>query len=127
MGISAHPPQNGKATLLFATWPLILCRRRPNLPHTFACSTIGPAGLNLRRFAGVSEAGARSRNPERSSRRILTSGFGTGRSRLRGHLDLCITAGPRQIHTFHAEPNVGPKPRPLLLPNNPNPLFPSPY
>jgi hypothetical protein len=27
------------------------------LPHTFACSTIGPAELNLRRFAGVSEAG----------------------------------------------------------------------
>ena len=28
-------------------WPL-LCRRRPTLPHTFACSTIGPAGLNFR-------------------------------------------------------------------------------
>ena len=28
--------------------------------------SIGPAGLNLRRFAGVSEAGARSRNPEHS-------------------------------------------------------------
>jgi hypothetical protein len=27
---------------------LILCRRRPTLPHTFACSTIGPAGLNFR-------------------------------------------------------------------------------
>jgi hypothetical protein len=25
-----------------------LCRRRPTLPHTFACSTIGPAGLNFR-------------------------------------------------------------------------------
>jgi hypothetical protein len=25
------------------------------LPHTFACSTIGPAGLNLRRLAGVNE------------------------------------------------------------------------
>ena len=35
---------------------LYLCRQRPTLPHTFACSTIGPAGLNLRRFAGVSEA-----------------------------------------------------------------------
>src|SRR2546425_3677795 len=27
---------------------LYLCRRRPTLPHTFACSTIGPAGLNFR-------------------------------------------------------------------------------
>jgi hypothetical protein len=49
-------------------------KRAEGLPHTFACSTIGPAGLNLRRFAGVSErsllAGARSRNPERSLRRI---------------------------------------------------------
>src|SRR5271157_746388 len=52
---------------------LYLCRRRPTLPHTFACSTIGPAGLdfrvrdgngyfprgkitgNLRRIAAVSE------------------------------------------------------------------------
>ena len=25
-----------------------LCRRRPTLPHTFACSTIGPAGLDFR-------------------------------------------------------------------------------
>jgi hypothetical protein len=25
------------------------------LPHTFACSTVGPAGLNLRRLAGVNE------------------------------------------------------------------------
>jgi hypothetical protein len=45
------------------------------LPHTFACSTIGPAGLNLRRLEGVSarslRAGAFCRNPERSSRRIL--------------------------------------------------------
>ena len=30
------------------TWSRYLCRRRPTLPHTFACSTIGPAGLNLR-------------------------------------------------------------------------------
>src|SRR6266849_3938567 len=37
-----------KGHAAFATWPLILCRRRPNLPHTFACSTIGPAGLNFR-------------------------------------------------------------------------------
>jgi hypothetical protein len=27
---------------------LYLCRRRPTLPHTFACSTIGPAGLDFR-------------------------------------------------------------------------------
>ena len=27
---------------------LYLCRQRPTLPHTFACSTIGPAGLNYR-------------------------------------------------------------------------------
>jgi hypothetical protein len=39
-------------------------------PTHFRCSTIGPAELNLRRFAGVSEAGARSRSPERSLRRI---------------------------------------------------------
>ena len=51
---------------------------RATLPHTLACSrvprqlpllgwsSIGPAGLNLRRLAGVSVAGARSRNPERS-------------------------------------------------------------
>jgi hypothetical protein len=25
-----------------------LCRQRPTLPHTFACSNIGPAGLNFR-------------------------------------------------------------------------------
>ena len=30
------------------TWSLYLCRRRPTLPHTYACSTIGPAGLNFR-------------------------------------------------------------------------------
>jgi hypothetical protein len=27
---------------------LYLCRQLPTLPHTFACSTIGPAGLNFR-------------------------------------------------------------------------------
>ncbi len=41
------------------------------LPHTFACSTIGPAGLNLRRLEGVSAAAQRQaedfcRSPERS-------------------------------------------------------------
>src|ERR1700683_4291456 len=27
---------------------LYYCRQRPTLPHTFACSTIGPAGLDFR-------------------------------------------------------------------------------
>ena len=27
---------------------LYLCRQRPTLPHSFPCSTIGPAGLNFR-------------------------------------------------------------------------------
>ena len=58
---------------------LCLCRRSPNLPHTYACSTIGPTRLNfrvrdgngcdprskltgkLRRIEGVY---ARSRSPE---------------------------------------------------------------
>src|SRR5207248_11505944 len=29
-------------------WPLFLLRRRPTLPHSFPCSTIGPARLNCR-------------------------------------------------------------------------------
>jgi hypothetical protein len=36
-----------KANLISQT-SLYLCRRRPTLPHTFAYSTIGPAGLNFR-------------------------------------------------------------------------------
>ena len=28
--------------------PSVLCRRSPNLPHTYACSTIGPTRLNFR-------------------------------------------------------------------------------
>ena len=66
---------------------LELCRRSPNLPHTFACSTIGPARLNfrvrdgngwdprsmvtgkLRRLGGVY---ASCRNPERTSQRTST-------------------------------------------------------
>ena len=35
----AHPGQGGLS---------ILCRRSPNLPHTYACSTIGPTRLNFR-------------------------------------------------------------------------------
>ena len=57
---------------------LYLCRQRPTLPHTFACSTIGPAGLNLKRLEGVSalllRAGAFCPNPERSLRRICCGG-----------------------------------------------------
>src|SRR5713101_414552 len=41
-------PQKGKGQPDLSDWPLILCRQRPTLPHTFACSTIGPAGLNFR-------------------------------------------------------------------------------
>src|SRR5271155_2949130 len=29
-------------------WLGYYCRRSPNLPHTYACSTIGPARLNFR-------------------------------------------------------------------------------
>ena len=36
-----------KANLISQTG-LYLCRQLPTLPHTFACSTIGPAGLNFR-------------------------------------------------------------------------------
>jgi hypothetical protein len=39
--------QKEKANLISQTG-LYLCRQRPTLPHTFACSTIGPAGLNFR-------------------------------------------------------------------------------
>ena len=63
------------------------CRRSPNLPHTYACSTIGPARLNfrvrdgngcdprsmvtgkLRRLGGSS---ASCRDPECFARRIST-------------------------------------------------------
>jgi hypothetical protein len=40
--------QNKKAPFMSEWSLLILMRRRPTLPHTFACSTIGPAGLNFR-------------------------------------------------------------------------------
>src|SRR5271169_1730433 len=59
---------------------LYLCRRRPTLPHTFACSTIGPAGLDFRvrdgngyfprgkitGFAGVCETYLAARSPASS-------------------------------------------------------------
>src|SRR5258707_11252251 len=38
----------------------ILMRRRPTLPHTFACSTIGPAGLNFRVRDGIHVIGPTS-------------------------------------------------------------------
>src|SRR5258708_32661693 len=40
-------PKTEKATLI-SERGLYLCRQLPTLPHTFACSTIGPAGLNFR-------------------------------------------------------------------------------
>ena len=42
-----NPRQKEKANLISQTG-LYLCRQRPTLPHTFACSNIGPAGLNFR-------------------------------------------------------------------------------
>jgi len=77
----------GKGHAAFATWRLFMpattyspthFRAQPGSPSRpflarWGGSTIGPAGLNLRRFAGVSEAGARSRNPERSVRGISDS------------------------------------------------------
>src|SRR5579864_5600461 len=44
---SAHP-ETRKATLISQRGLFNLMRRRPTLPHTFAYSTIGPAGLNFR-------------------------------------------------------------------------------
>src|SRR5271169_4887147 len=44
-GIS--PPEKETATRI-SPGGCYLCRRRPTLPHTFACSTIGPAGLDFR-------------------------------------------------------------------------------
>jgi hypothetical protein len=34
--------------MLISQHGLYLCRQRPTLPHTYAYSTIGPAGLNFR-------------------------------------------------------------------------------
>jgi hypothetical protein len=44
---STKSPKKEKANLISQTG-LYLCRQRPTLPHTFACSNIGPAGLNFR-------------------------------------------------------------------------------
>ncbi len=46
-GARATHAKKEKANLISQTG-LYLCRQRPTLPHTFACSTIGPAGLNFR-------------------------------------------------------------------------------
>src|SRR6266849_927314 len=43
-----HSNQKRKRPRSFLNVAFILCRQRPTLPHTFACSTIGPAGLNFR-------------------------------------------------------------------------------
>ena len=40
-------PQKERARLISQPGSY-LCRQLPTLPHTFACSTIGPAGLNYR-------------------------------------------------------------------------------
>ena len=45
---AAKESQIQKASLIIQTGLHNLSRRRPTLPHTFACSTIGPAGLNFR-------------------------------------------------------------------------------
>ena len=44
---ATHSVEKEKATNVSVD-SLYLCRQRPTLPHTFACSTIGPAGLNFR-------------------------------------------------------------------------------
>src|SRR5579859_1209041 len=41
--------QKQKATFISEMWPFsILIRQRPTLPHSYPCSTIGPARLNFR-------------------------------------------------------------------------------
>jgi hypothetical protein len=40
--------KTGEKATLISERGLYLCRQLPTLPHTFACSTIGPAGLNFR-------------------------------------------------------------------------------
>src|ERR1700691_4170984 len=45
--VSQKAQEAEKATLV-SERGLYLCRQLPTLPHTFACSTIGPAGLNFR-------------------------------------------------------------------------------
>ena len=67
----------GKGQSDFSDWPLFNAGNDLRSHTLGACSTIGPAGLNLRRLEGVSErslrAGAFCRNPERSSRTIAQS------------------------------------------------------
>ena len=47
-GAGIHRSFEKEKATLFSQRGLYLCRQRPTLPHTFACSTIGPAGLNFR-------------------------------------------------------------------------------
>src|SRR5438477_9102526 len=47
-GVFAPDGQKKEKANLISQTGLYLCRQRPTLPHTFACSTIGPAGLNFR-------------------------------------------------------------------------------
>src|SRR6266446_2472676 len=63
---------------------LYLCRQLPTLPHTFACSTIGPAGLNLRRFCGRERSGEPAAEIPSEARDLLRTG---GRRHVR--LDIC--------------------------------------
>src|SRR5215471_326112 len=85
-------------------------RQRPTLPNTFAYSTIGPAGLNLRRLEGVSEpgrAGAFCRNPER-----ILRGISASREKGKGQTDfsvrpLLMRQRPTLPHTF-AYSTIGP-------------------
>src|SRR5271170_583654 len=87
-------------------------------PTHFRERTIGPAGLNLRRFEGVSAAGARSRNPERS--RGISTSFRVrdGKARFLRKLDLRIAAGFRCLDGFDDALNIWPKARPLLQAEN---------
>jgi len=55
-------PLKGKSQIDFATW-LLFMPATPYSPNTFACSTIGPAGLYLRRLEAVSVAPFATREP----------------------------------------------------------------
>jgi hypothetical protein len=95
----------------------------PKDSHTLgACSTIGPAGLNLRRLEGVSarplRAGAFCRNPERSLRRILTFAPRPVASLVQRHVDFRVAAGFSSIDRFLDQSNVRPQAWPLLYAEN---------
>jgi hypothetical protein len=71
----SHNPlrQKEKANLISQTG-LYLCRQRPTLPHTFACSTIGPAGLNFRVRDG-NGWNPRGKITDKSEQRLLVFGL----------------------------------------------------